>query len=76
MNGPAMKPPKGIVPNFDNPPNSNTEAIAVITICTVLVFIFTLLRAYSRLFVAKKPRIDDGNIFYCIRLLLSHLEHS
>ncbi|KAI8626401.1 hypothetical protein F5Y19DRAFT_488236 [Xylariaceae sp. FL1651] len=58
-NKPALKPPPGVVSNFDNPPNGNLEANFGIAICLFLVFTGASLRAYSRLFCIKQVKIED-----------------
>ncbi|KAI0548084.1 hypothetical protein F4679DRAFT_332166 [Xylaria curta] len=60
LNGPALAPPDGVVPNFTNPPNQNALGIAVISICLVLATAGGLLRAYSRVIVSRKLRIEDS----------------
>ncbi|KAK5633259.1 hypothetical protein RRF57_008973 [Xylaria bambusicola] len=47
---PGLEPPEGVIPNFDNPPNDNSQANAGIAICLLLVFTSAFLRAYSKLF--------------------------
>lgn len=59
LNGPAMLPPKGMVSDFDNPPNSNPEALAVAVVCILLALVAASSRAYSSLFVAKKLHLED-----------------
>ncbi|KAI1754179.1 cytochrome P450 [Xylaria castorea] len=59
LNGPALAPPDGVVPNFTNPPNEDALGIAVISICLVLATTAGLLRAYSRIIVTAKLRIED-----------------
>ncbi|KAI1142129.1 hypothetical protein F5Y05DRAFT_369788 [Hypoxylon sp. FL0543] len=39
LNGPAMQPPPGLVPNFDNPPNNSALAQAVLGLCLALITI-------------------------------------
>ncbi|KAI0167918.1 hypothetical protein BJ166DRAFT_521015 [Pestalotiopsis sp. NC0098] len=58
-NGPALPPPPGVVPNFDDPPNSNTMARAVMSTCLAIGSLFYLVRIYGTWFVVKKPRSSD-----------------
>lgn len=51
---PAMVPPPGVVPDFDNYGGQHAMAYAAIYICSTLVFLSTLLRVWSRLMM--KPR--------------------
>ena len=59
LNGPALAPPQGVVPNFSNPPNRKSlcaaVSIATITVSAVVVSI----RVYTRLFCVKKWRLQD-----------------
>lgn len=59
LNRPALEAPEGITYNFENPPNHNSLALAVIVISTVIVTVSGLLRLYSRVFVSKKLFIED-----------------
>lgn len=59
--GPAMTPPDGVVPNFDNPPNKDTMGYGVIIASAVLSTLAVAARLYSRLFVGKMAslRLED-----------------
>ncbi|KAI8964531.1 hypothetical protein F5Y11DRAFT_88097 [Daldinia sp. FL1419] len=50
---PALNPPNGVSSNFDNPPNKNYIALAVIPICLTFTTIAFLLRICHRLFFVK-----------------------
>jgi hypothetical protein len=58
LNRPAMESPDGTY-NFDNPPNQNKQAGAILAVCLLLVVSMFSLRLYSRLFVMKKLRPED-----------------
>ncbi|KAK6216148.1 hypothetical protein LQW54_003722 [Pestalotiopsis sp. IQ-011] len=58
-NGPALPPPPGVVPNFGDPPNSNTMARAVVSTCLAIGSLFYIIRVYGTWFVIKKPRLSD-----------------
>ncbi|KAI1772243.1 hypothetical protein F4818DRAFT_180229 [Hypoxylon cercidicola] len=60
LNGPALAPPDGIVPNFDNPPNKNYISAAVVPLCLTVTTIAVLLRVYARIFCVKKVGIPDA----------------
>lgn len=74
LNGPALQPPDGVNPNFDNPSNDDGLARKVLAVCFALGSAFVLLRAYVAWFVNKKPHFNDcklsavGSPRYCIRL--------
>ncbi|OTA94161.1 hypothetical protein M434DRAFT_394923 [Hypoxylon sp. CO27-5] len=59
LNGPALQPPDGVIPNFDNPPNKNYIAQAVVPLCLVFTSIAVFLRVYARIFCVKKIEIPD-----------------
>ncbi|RYP50469.1 hypothetical protein DL768_004021 [Monosporascus sp. mg162] len=59
LDGPALTPPGGIVPNFDNPPNNNRVAYATLAICLCASSLAVCIRACSRLFVVKAVRLED-----------------
>ncbi|THV53998.1 hypothetical protein BGAL_0037g00420 [Botrytis galanthina] len=73
LNGPSLMPPKGVLPNFTNPSNSNHEAIIVGAVCLALSTAATLGRAYSRIFITKKVELQDylGLIAYVAFVLLT-----
>ncbi|KAF2967361.1 hypothetical protein GQX73_g6197 [Xylaria multiplex] len=56
---PALEPPPGIQPNFDNPPNGNVQAHFGLAICIFLVFTGASLRAYSKIFCMKQAHLED-----------------
>ncbi|KAK1855253.1 60s ribosomal protein l36 [Colletotrichum chrysophilum] len=57
---PALAPPEGVTPNFDNPPNQNDLAWAVTTACMVIATLCLFLRCYARLWIEKKVRIEEA----------------
>lgn len=59
LNGPALQPPLGILPNFEDPPNGNAITHFTIAICLVLTTAGFLLRTYSRIFRTGKFEIED-----------------
>lgn len=59
LDGPALAPPKGVIPNLKNPPNSNVEAIVVLVVCLFLSTVAGLFRAYTRIFIVRKVYLQD-----------------
>ncbi|KAI8966136.1 hypothetical protein F5Y11DRAFT_310539 [Daldinia sp. FL1419] len=59
LDGPALNPPPGIVPNFENPPNQNAIGYAATTICLVAAFLGILVRTYGRFFCVRKGLVED-----------------
>jgi hypothetical protein len=60
LQGPAMQPPDDDPPQFDNPPNQNAFGIAIVTLCLVITAFCFLVRAYSRIFILRRIRLEDG----------------
>ncbi|KAI3339261.1 hypothetical protein F4824DRAFT_508660 [Ustulina deusta] len=67
LNGPALPPPPGVVPNFDNPGRWNYWGILTNVLCLTITLAVIGLRAYVKIFCVKKPRIED----YLILLALA-----
>jgi hypothetical protein len=59
MNGPALPPPEGTVPNLDNPPNNNVLGVFALTLIFLFPIVSALLRAYGRIVVVKLVRWED-----------------
>ncbi len=59
LNGPALPPPPGVVPNFDNPGRWNYWGILTNVLCLTITLAVIGLRAYVKIFCVKKPRIED-----------------
>ncbi|KAK8037135.1 hypothetical protein PG991_001449, partial [Apiospora marii] len=58
-NHPAVEPPDGIVPNFDNPPTNNDIGIPIVVTFLVMVVITGSLRMYSRVAVVRAFKLED-----------------
>ncbi|KAI0842992.1 hypothetical protein F5Y06DRAFT_78483 [Hypoxylon sp. FL0890] len=59
LDGPALTPPPNVVPNLDNPPNNNALALVMVTIHLAIVTIAMVLRAYAKIFVARRVFLED-----------------
>ncbi|KAI1826995.1 hypothetical protein F4861DRAFT_494697 [Xylaria intraflava] len=59
LDGPALEPPPGVMPDLDHPPNDNAVALAAVTICLIFATISFILRFYSRIFVLRKLLPED-----------------
>ena len=55
----AAPPPPGVVPNFVDPPNRNTEIIAVSSVCIAISTIFIAARTFTRLKFIKRHGWED-----------------
>lgn len=58
----AMQPPEGVRPNFENPPNSNRQLIAVMTSVIAISTVFVIARTYTRLVLIKRWGWEDCEI--------------
>lgn len=56
---PALKPPDGVVPNFDHPPNQNGLTHGILAVCLSISTIFLLIRLYIRFIYLKKSYVED-----------------
>ena len=56
---PAMEAPEGVEPDFDNPPNENGLALAIITVTLAIGTLCVLLRAYGRVYLLRKVGIEE-----------------
>jgi len=59
---PALSPPDGVVPNFENPPNMNTLANGVLIAGIILASFSILFRLHSWVFVltSLRGRLEGG----------------
>ncbi|KAI0179267.1 hypothetical protein GGR52DRAFT_589026, partial [Hypoxylon sp. FL1284] len=59
LNGPAIPPPDGVEPNFDNPPNRNALGYGLITTMLALATLTICCRLLARVFKTKTLRAED-----------------
>ncbi|KAI1260527.1 hypothetical protein F5Y18DRAFT_404937 [Xylariaceae sp. FL1019] len=59
LEGPALAPPPGVIPNLENPRNYNAITIAADSICITITIIFVAIRAYVKLCCLKKIHLED-----------------
>jgi len=59
LNGPALTPPKGVIPILENPPNQNTLALVILTILLLLATSAFILAGYAKLFYVKRFYLED-----------------
>ncbi|KAL2751907.1 hypothetical protein ACRALDRAFT_2064536, partial [Sodiomyces alcalophilus JCM 7366] len=60
---PALEPPPGVIPNFENPPNRNGLAVAVTTLCIAISTLCLFLRAYVRMWREKTIHKEEVLMF-------------
>lgn len=59
LEGPALKPPPGVISDFDNPGGRYGVGYGIVILGASLAMIAVALRLYSR-FAIKKINIEDG----------------
>ncbi|KAI1746006.1 hypothetical protein F4680DRAFT_400001 [Xylaria scruposa] len=72
LEGPALAPPPGLTPEFDNPPSRNVFAYAIVAVTIPLSSIFFLFRLYSRLFCVKRLKPEDFLVLAAYGLATAH----
>jgi hypothetical protein len=60
LNGPALLPPPGVVPELDHSPTGNAIAIPVLILALIITSFVTIIRIYARAFVVQKVCLEDG----------------
>lgn len=58
-NTPGMAPPEGEESNFDNPPNENAMAIAILSILIFISTTVVALRLWTRFVVIRERFVAD-----------------
>lgn len=59
LQSPALPPPDGTEAEFDNPPHRNKLGFQVMAACVFLQVLFSLVRAYTRIFCMRKVKLED-----------------
>jgi hypothetical protein len=56
---PAIPPPNGGDPNFDNPPSIHTLTVGVGATCMTIMALAVGIRTYTKAFILKDMRHED-----------------
>lgn len=59
LNGAALTPPPGVTPQFIDPPNHNPLSYGIVIAGIALAAMAVIMRLYTRIFCAKKMRVED-----------------
>ncbi|KAF2657848.1 hypothetical protein K491DRAFT_625977 [Lophiostoma macrostomum CBS 122681] len=59
LEGPALSPPPGVLPNFVNPPNRNAMTYGVLFTCASLSALVVAIRVYAKAFCTRRVDIED-----------------
>lgn len=57
--GPALKPPPGVLPDFAHPPNRDPLGFGLLISVSVIAATLVAAQMYSRIFYHKKFAIED-----------------
>lgn len=71
LNGPAARPPLGVVPNFVDPTTLNAAVITVVSICVTIGTFAVFIRSYTKLVLIKSIAYEDCKFeFSCLSPLV------
>jgi hypothetical protein len=73
---PGLEPPEGKFPQFDNPPNRNTEALAGIIICIVLTSFCIITRGTYMASTRQRLTLADCEYLHLAGFLFIGIEYS
>jgi hypothetical protein len=59
FDGPALKPPLGVKPNFAHPPNHDQLGFGILISVSIIATVLVIFQMYSRIFYHKKFAIED-----------------
>ncbi|KAI0424248.1 aldehyde dehydrogenase domain-containing protein [Xylaria sp. FL1042] len=63
LNGPALQPPPGVVPDFEHPWNLNSVGLLTNALCLTSTLLACSIRVYSKLFCSKKIQLEEASIW-------------
>ena len=64
LEGPAMNPPAGVVPNFDNPSNLDVYLTLCNTLGIAFATVTVILRMYTKVFILRALAWEDCRIYF------------
>ena len=59
LEGPAMSPPAGVIPNFHDPPNFDAFVALTLTLCICIGTLAVALRMYTKMFILRVLAWED-----------------
>ncbi|OTA97789.1 hypothetical protein M434DRAFT_26525 [Hypoxylon sp. CO27-5] len=59
LNGPALRPPAGVTPNFEHPGNKNAVSLVALVICLVVASTSLVIRMYVGFLKIRQKHIGD-----------------
>ena len=75
LNGPAGRPPVGVVPNFHDPPNLDTAVTTIVAVCLFTSTLAVLIRMYTKSFLIRSIAYEDCKSFYLTLLHCIYTEN-
>ncbi|KAI0859321.1 hypothetical protein F4860DRAFT_269929 [Xylaria cubensis] len=73
LNGPALRPPPGVVPNFEHPWNLDTIALLTNAVCLTATLLACSIRAYAKLFCIRKVELEDILMLFALGTYLASI---
>ncbi|KAF2836640.1 hypothetical protein M501DRAFT_923261, partial [Patellaria atrata CBS 101060] len=73
LNGPAMEPPPGVIPNLDNPPNKDAIGYGVFLTCICLSSILVAIRLYAKIICTKLVKKEDYLVVVALGVFASFI---
>ena len=67
LEGPAVSPPAGVVPNFDNPANLDVYVTLCNTLCFVFATLAVVLRMYTKVYILRVLAWEDCGFYFSSR---------
>ena len=64
LEGPAMSPPAGVVPNFDDPANLDIYVTLTITLGVAFSSVAVILRMYTKVFILRVLAWEDCGFYF------------
>ena len=64
LEGPAMSPPAGVVPDFDNPANFDDYATVCNSLCIAFATLAVVLRMYTKVFILRVLAWEDCGFYF------------
>ncbi|KAI1272254.1 hypothetical protein F5Y07DRAFT_392111 [Xylaria sp. FL0933] len=64
LNGPALQPPPGVVPDFEHPWNLNSVGRVTNALCLTATILACSIRVYSKLFCSRKIQLEEVHATY------------
>ena len=64
LEGPAMSPPAGVVPDFDHPANLDIYVTLFNSLCFAFATVVVVLRMYTKVFILRVLSWEDCGFYF------------